>query len=59
MQRAVLMAMHEPSDHELRELMHDVATEAKKKAIVVKKQLQQSIAVEIQKARLKFHTSKV
>ena len=59
MQRAVLMAMYEPTDNELNVLMHDVATEAKKKAIVVKKQLRESIAVEIQKARLKLHTIKV
>lgn len=59
MQRAVLMATYEPSDNELSALMHDVATEAKKKAIVVKKQLRESIAVEIQKARLKLHTIKV
>ncbi|MBV5278842.1 MAG: hypothetical protein J0647_07410 [Campylobacteraceae bacterium] len=59
MQRAVLMAMYEPSDKELSALMHDVATEAKKKAVVVKKQLRESIAVEIQKARLKLHTLKV
>lgn len=59
MQRAVLMATYEPSDNELSALMHDVATEAKKKAVVVKKQLRESIAVEIQKARLKLHTIKV
>lgn len=58
MQRAVLMATYEPSDSELSALMHDVATEAKKKAIVVKKQLRESIAVEIQKARLKLYTIK-
>ena len=59
MQRAVLMATYEPSDNELSALMHDVATEAKKKAVVVKKQLRESIAVEIQKARLKLQTIKV
>ena len=59
MQRAVLMTMDEPSDHELRVLMHDVAMEAKQKAVVVKKRLRQSIAIEIQKARLKYHTRKV
>lgn len=59
MQRAVLMAAYEPSDNDLSALMHDVAMEAKKKAVVVKKQLRESIAVEIQKARLKLHTLKV
>lgn len=59
MQRAVLMTMQEPSDNELRVLMHDVATKAKKKAVIVKKQLRESIATEIQKARLKLHTIKV
>jgi len=59
MQRAVLMAMHEPSDNELNALMHDVATEAKKKAAVVKKQLRESIVVEIQKARFKLQSTKV
>jgi len=59
MQKAVLMAMYEPSDNELNALMHDVATEAKKKAAVVKKQLRESIVVEIQKARFKLQSIKV
>ncbi len=59
MQRAVLMTSHEPSDNELSILMHDVATEAKIKALVVKKQLRESIAIEIQKARLKLQSIKV
>ena len=59
MQRAVLMTSHEASDNELSILMHDVATEAKKKAVVVKKQLRESIAIEIQKARLKLQSIKV
>jgi len=58
MQKAVLMATYEPSDSELNALMHDVATEAKKKALIVKKQLRESIDTEIQKARLKLHIIK-
>jgi hypothetical protein len=59
MERAVLMTTYEPSDKELSALMHDVASEAKKKALLVKKQLSESVAAEIQKARLKYHTLKV
>jgi hypothetical protein len=59
MARAVLMTTHEPSDKELSVLMHDVAKEAKKKALFVKKQLSESVAAEIQKARLKYHAIKV
>lgn len=59
MERAVLMTTNEPSDKELGVLMHEVASEAKKKALLVKKQLTESIALEIQKARLKLHTIKV
>lgn len=59
MERAVLMTTHEPSDKELGALMHDVASEAKKKALLVKKQLSESVAAEIQKARLKHHALKV
>lgn len=60
MKKAILTTItHEPSDNELRILMHDVATDAKKKAVVVKQQLQESIAIEIKKARLKLHTLKV
>jgi hypothetical protein len=39
--------------------MHDVANEAKKKALLVKKQLSESVAAEIQKARIKYQTLKV
>ena len=59
MGKAVLMTTYEPSDNELGLLMHDVANEAKKKALFVKKQLSESIAAEIQKARLKYHALKV
>lgn len=59
MERAVLMTTHEPSDSELDVLMHDVANEAKKKALQAKKQLSESVAAEIQKACLKYHTLKV
>lgn len=59
MEKAVLMTMHEPSDKELAVLMHEVASEAKKKALLVKKHLTESVALEIQKARLKLHTVKV
>lgn len=60
MQRVVLTTTSiEPSDSDLRTLMHDVATEAKRKATIVKKQLSESVAAEIQKARLKYHTLKV
>ena len=59
MERAVLMTTYEPSDKELGALMHDVASEAKKKALLVKKQLSESVAAEIQKARLKYHALKV
>lgn len=59
MEKAVLMTTDEPSDKELSALMHDVANEAKKKALQVKKQFSESIAVEIQKARLKYHSLKV
>ena len=59
MEKAVLMTTHEPSDKELSALMHDVANEAKKKALQVKKQFSESIAVEIQNARLKYHSLKV
>lgn len=60
MQKAILTTTtHEPSDNELRVLMHDVAIDAKKKALLVKRQLHESIAIEIQKARLKLHTIKV
>lgn len=59
MEKAVLMTTDEPSDKELAILMHDVASEAKKKALLVKKQFSESIALEIQKARLKLHTVKV
>ena len=59
MEKAVLMTTHEPSDRELGTLMHDVATEAKRKALQVKKQLSESVAAEIQKARLKYHALKV
>lgn len=58
MAKAVLMTTNEPSDNELSVLMHDVAVEAKKKASVVKKQLSESIAIEIQKARLKLNAIK-
>jgi hypothetical protein len=54
MERAVLMTTHEPSDKELAVWMHDVASEAKKKALLVKKQFSESIALKIQKARLKL-----
>lgn len=59
MVRAVLMTSYEPSDKELGVLMHDVANEAKKKALLVKKQLSESVAAEIQKARIKYQTLKV
>lgn len=59
MKKAVLMTTYEPSDKELGALMHDVAIEAKKKALQAKKQLSKSVAAEIQKARLKYHTLKV
>ncbi|NCD12233.1 MAG: hypothetical protein EOL93_06750 [Epsilonproteobacteria bacterium] len=58
MQKALLMTPYEPSDNELSVLMHDVATEAKRKAVIVKKQLRESIVFEIQKARLKLHVMK-
>lgn len=56
MERAAFMTTHEPSDKELRVLMHEVAREAKKKALIAKKQLNKSISLEIQKARLKYDT---
>jgi hypothetical protein len=59
MERAVLMTSYEPSDKELGALMHDVTNEAKKKALLVKKQLSESVAAEIQKARIKYQTLKV
>lgn len=60
MQKAILTTTtHEPSDTDLHALMHEVAVEAKKKAVLVKQQLHESIAVEIQKARLKLHALKV
>lgn len=59
MQKAVLMTTHEPSDKELGALMHDVANEAKRKALSVKKQLSDSVAAEIQKVHLKYNALKV
>lgn len=60
MQKAILStATIEPSDSDLHVLMHDVADEAKKKALQVKKQLSESVVAEIQKARLKYNALKV
>lgn len=56
--KAVLMTTHESSNKEHGVLMYEVASEAKK-ALLVKKQLTESIALEIQKARLKLHIIKV
>lgn len=53
------MDLKEPSDKELSTLMHEVAFEAKNKAALVKKQLSETIANEISKARVKLHAMKV
>lgn len=55
----ILMTTNEPSDKELSALMHEVATDAKNKATIFKKQLSESITVEINKARIKLRTIKV
>ncbi len=53
------MTSDEPSDKELSVLMHEVATDAKNKAFVFKKQFRDSIAMEISKARIKLRAIKV
>ena len=58
MKKMVLMTTNEPSDKELSALMHEVATDAKNKAAVFKKQLSDTIAAEINKARIKLHAMK-
>lgn len=55
----ILMTNNEPSDKELSVLMHEVATDAKNKATIFKKQLSESITAEINKARIKLRTMKV
>lgn len=55
----ILMTTNEPSDKELSALMHEVATDAKNKATIFKKQLSDTIAAEINKARIKLCTMKV
>lgn len=54
----ILMTTNEPSDKELSELMHEVAIDAKRKATIFKKQLSETVAAEINKARLKLHNIK-
>ena len=55
----ILMTTNEPSEKELSALMHEVATDAKNKATIFKKQLRETIATEINKARIKLHAMKV
>ncbi len=59
MKKMILMTTNEPSDKELSALMHEVATDAKNKATIFKKQLRETIATEINKARIKLHAMKV
>jgi hypothetical protein len=59
MGKMILMTTNEPSDKELSALMHEVATDAQKKATIFKKQLSESITAEINKARIKLRTMKV
>jgi inosine/xanthosine triphosphate pyrophosphatase family protein len=58
MEKMILMTTNEPSDKELSELMHEVAIDAKRKATIFKKQLSETVAAEINKARLKLHNIK-
>jgi methylphosphotriester-DNA--protein-cysteine methyltransferase len=58
MGKMILMTTNEPSDKELSALMHEVAIDAKHKASIFKKQLSETIAAEINKARIKLHTMK-
>lgn len=55
----ILMTSNEPSEKELGALMHEVALDAKQKASIFKKQLHETIAAEINKARIKLHAMKV
>ncbi len=43
MRKGVLMADNEPTDEELAELMHEVAIEAKRKALIAQQQLNEKI----------------
>lgn len=53
------MDFKEPTDKELSSLMREVAHEAKEKATLVKKQLNETIAMEIAKMQIKLHAQKV
>ena len=59
MKKMILMTSNEPSEKELGALMHEVALDAKQKASIFKKQLHETIAAEINKARIKLHAMKV
>ncbi len=53
MRKGVLMADNEPTDGELAELMHEVAIEAKRKAIIAKQQLNEKIQQLFREAKQK------
>jgi hypothetical protein len=50
MKRAILMSTIEPTDSQLSELMHEVAVEAKQKALLSQKQLTETIKQLVLKA---------
>lgn len=54
MKNSLLMQFEEPSDKQLFDLMHEVAIEAKARAILAKKQLAKKIKKEIENAQIKF-----
>lgn len=58
MKKTILMNFKEPTDKELSQLMSEVAHEAKVKALLVKKQFSEAIAIEISKAHGRLHAIK-
>jgi hypothetical protein len=53
----VLMSGEEPTDAQLNTLMKEVAAEAVEKAAIAKKQLQERIAQEIEKAKSRYQAT--
>jgi len=43
MRKAILMSNNEPNDKELKELMHEVAIEVKRKALITQSELSEQI----------------
>jgi hypothetical protein len=59
MRKGILNSDNEPTDEELSELMHEVTQDVKRKALITKEKLAQTIALEIEKAEEKFNSQKL